>query len=246
MTSPRTLSWWPDALAAGALVWLTAALATGLLLDLDVAVADWVFAHQPPVVYWTARTFNYLGQGLTVVTPIAAILTFFLVRRTRSVRAMLPLIVTFVLTYVTIGPIKLVFDRAAPRFTGPDRAELFNPAAIGDLGMSYPSGHMGNVMTWYAIIALLTAALLGRRLHPWEWVTIRVAPVVIVFWTTVYLGFHWVTDSVAGLLLGLVLARVLQRIPWERLPLPAFLHRWDRPAGLNADRPGHESAEPVI
>jgi hypothetical protein len=32
----------------------------------------------------------------------------------------------FVLTYVTIGPLKVWLQRAAPHFTGPDRAELFN------------------------------------------------------------------------------------------------------------------------
>jgi hypothetical protein len=32
-------------------------------------------------------------------------------------------------------------------------------------------------------------------------------------------------------LLGVVLARLLARVPWDRIPLPA-LHGWERPAGL--------------
>ena len=79
--------------------------------------------------------------------------------------------------------------------------------------MSYPSGHMGNSMVWYAVIALLVAALLGRPLSRWEWIAVRVVPVTILFCTTVYTGFHWVTDSVAGALLGLFLARLIERIP---------------------------------
>ncbi|MEU4559849.1 phosphatase PAP2 family protein [Actinoplanes sp. NPDC023936] len=231
----RTRSWWPDLLAVVAFALLTGVLAEGFLLAFDQRVADWAFAHQPPVLYWTARVLNYLGQGGQVLMPVALILTGLLVWRTRSVRAALPFVAAFVLTYFTIGPAKLVFDRAAPAFTGPDKTELFNPAAIGKYGMSYPSGHMGNVLVWYTVMALLIAALLHRPLTGREWVLIRVVPVVIVFCTTVYLGFHWVTDSVAGVLLGLVLARIIARVPWDSIPLPA-LRGWERPAGLPASR----------
>jgi membrane-associated phospholipid phosphatase len=68
------------------------------------------------------------------------------------------------------------------------------------------------------VIALLAAALLRRPLRRWETIALRVAPVVIVFCTTVYLGFHWITDSIAGVFLGLFLARLLVRIPWDRIP----------------------------
>ena len=44
---------------------------------------------------------------------------------------------------------------------------------------------------------------------------LRIAPPVIVFCTTVYLNFHWLTDSIAGLLLGVLLARLLVRVPWK-------------------------------
>ncbi|BAL92941.1 putative phosphatase [Actinoplanes missouriensis 431] len=231
----RTRNWWPDLLAVVAFVALTVALAAGHLLAFDQRVADWAFAHQPAALYWTARVLNYLGQGGQVLTPVALILTGLLVWRTRSVRAVFPFVAAFVLTYLTIGPAKLLFDRAAPAFTGPDKTELFNPAAIGKYGMSYPSGHMGNVLVWYTVMAVLIAALLHRPLTRPEWLALRVAPVVIVFCTTVYLGFHWVTDSVAGVLLGLVLARIIARIPWDAIPLPA-LRGWERPAGLSPPR----------
>ena len=227
----RVRGWWPDLLAVAAFVGLTVALASGHLLAFDQRVADWAFAHQPAPAYWTARVLNYLGQGGQVLTPLALLLTGLLAYRTRSVRAALPFVAAFVLTYFTIGPAKIVFDRAAPAFTGPDPTELFNPAAVGKYGMSYPSGHMGNVLVWYAVFAILAAALLRRPLTRWEWLGIRVVPAAIVFVTTVYLGFHWVTDSVAGVLLGFVLARLLLRIPWDRVPLP-HLNGWSRPAGL--------------
>ncbi|GGN14782.1 membrane-associated phospholipid phosphatase [Actinoplanes campanulatus] len=207
-------TWWPEVAALVAFAALTLALVRGHLLDLDQWVADWAFAHQPAPVYWTARVFNYLGQGGQVLMPVTLILTGVLFWRTRSVRALLPFVVTFALTYCTIGPAKIFFDRAAPRFTGPDAVMLFNPSAAGDKAMSYPSGHVANTLVWFGVIALLLTVLMKRDLSRREWLLLRVAPVVIVFVTTVYTGFHWLTDSIAALFLGFVLVRLLGRIPW--------------------------------
>ena len=61
---------------------------------------------------------------------------------------------------------------------------------------------------------------------------IRVVPPTVVFCTTTFLAFHWLTDSLAGLLLGLVLTRLMARVPWDAIPLPALRDGWDRPADL--------------
>ena len=211
------LGWWLDIVLVAAFVGLTVALANGHLLTLDQRVADWALAHQPAPVYWTARVFNYLGQGGQLLMPVALILTGVLAYRTRSWRVVLPFAAAFVLTYVTIGPLKIWADRAAPRFDGPAKAVMFNPYASGAEAMSYPSGHMGNSLVWYAVIALLLALLLRRQLRRWEWFAVRVLPVLILLLTTVYTGFHWLTDSIAGVLLGLLLARLIERVPWPRV-----------------------------
>jgi membrane-associated phospholipid phosphatase len=234
--SKITRSWWPDLLAVVAFVALTVALARGHLLSLDERVADWSFAHQPWVPYWTARVFNYLGQGAQVLMPVAAILTFLWWRRTRSIRVVLPFVAAFVLTYFTIGPAKVFFDRAAPKFPLDNRTVLFNPDASGTLSVSYPSGHVANALVWYAVIAILLAAVLGRALTRRETVLIRVLPVAIVFVTTVYTGFHWLTDSVAALFLGLFLARLLERVPWQS-PQLQFPRSWGFRSHLSRGTP---------
>jgi membrane-associated phospholipid phosphatase len=228
------LAWWIDLVLVAAFVALTVALINGHLLVWDQQVADWAFAHQPAPIYWTARVFNYLGQGGQVLMPVSIILTVWLTWRTRSVRAVFPFITAFVLTYITIGPLKIWAGRAAPRFDGPDKTEMFNPHASGAAAMSYPSGHMGNSLVWYGVIALLAAALLRRPLTARESFLIRFLPVVILFCTTVYTGFHWLTDSIAGVFLGLVLIHLIDRIRWDRIPLPS-LNGWNRPSGLKAD-----------
>lgn len=233
----RPAGWWYDGLLLAALVALTVALTTGHLLGVDRAVADWADEHRPTAAYWVARVLNFLGQG-TPLTLIAAGLGVLLAVRLRSVRPVLPPVFAFLLTNLTIGPLKLWTDRAAPSASvkppylpEADTVQLFHTA--GPYGMSYPSGHVANAIVWYGVIGLLLGPLLatfgGRRLPDRLLTAVRVAPPLIVLATTTYLGWHWLTDSVAGLLLGLLLDRLLRRVPWDTLPLPARLRRWDRP-----------------
>ena len=215
---------------------LTVALANGVLLGADLAVADWADAHRPAPLYWLARVLNYVGQGGQVLMPVTILLAALLVWRRRSVRPLLVFAGAYALTYITIGPLKIVLDRAAPAAKFAHREELFNDLAVGPLGMSYPSGHVSNALVWYVAIALLASAVLvayGRPpLSPAVDLALRILPPAIVFCTTTYLSFHWFTDSVAGLLLGWFLARLMARIPWDDVPLPALAGGCDRPAGL--------------
>jgi hypothetical protein len=226
--------WWIDVILVAGFVGLTIALINGHFLGIDDAVADWTLGHRWAPLYWTCRVFNYLGQGGQLLMPTAGILAALLAWRTRSVRPVLPLIVAFVLTYVTIGPIKIWSRRATPGFHGKDHAIMFNPHTVGPPVQSYPSGHMGNSVVWYGVIALLLVALLGRSLSTRETFLIRVLPGMILFLTMCYTGFHWVTDSIAGVLLGLFLFRLMARVSWDKVPLPS-LRGWSGPAFLTPE-----------
>jgi len=59
---------------------------------------------------------------------------------------------------------------------------------------SFPSGHVARV----TFLALVTSAV-------WPWRAVRVAAaavVVITLWARVYIGDHWLSDALGGLLLG--------------------------------------------
>ncbi|PZG17100.1 PA-phosphatase [Micromonospora craterilacus] len=234
----RPAGWWFDALLPAALVGLTAALTAGWFFGIDRAVADWADAHRPTAAWWVAAVLNYLGQG-TPLTLIAAGLGVLLAIRLRSVRPLLVPVAAFVLTYLTIGPLKVWTARPAPSasvkepFLPPAQTlPLFQDDLPVRFAQSYPSGHVANAIVWYGVIALLLAPLLaslGRTMPRRVVLAVRIVPPTVVLCTTTYLGWHWLTDSVAGLLLGLLLDRILHRVPWDDLPLPRRLQRWDIP-----------------
>ena len=131
VTRRGLLPWLLDLILLAGFVVLTVALARGHLLTLDERVADWAGEHRPTPLYVLLRVLNYLGQGGQVLMPIALLLAGLVAWRRRSVRPLLVFAAVFVLTYVTIGPLKIWLDRAAPAFDGPDRLVLFNPHASG-------------------------------------------------------------------------------------------------------------------
>jgi len=134
-----------------------------------------------------------------------------LARRARSARPLLVVAGTWLVLNLSIGLVKVLTDRAAPHLPADvvDREEFFSG------GLSYPSGHVANAVVWYGVLVLL----LGARLRPVARTALRVAPVVIAAIVNTYLGFHWLTDTVAGLLAGLLVDRALRRVDWNTVPL---------------------------
>lgn len=224
--------WWPECALLAGFVALTAALASGAFLDLDYAVRDWWAAHLTRPVELAALGLNRLGQG-GPLTGLAAALALLAAWRLGTVRPLLLVAFGFVLTTGVVLPLKHWTDRAAPGSALPDAAELFNALPPGEYGESYPSGHVVVAIIWYGIILLLADAVLGssgrRPVPPGVRRAVRAVPPVVVFGTTTVLGYHWLTDGVAAVLLGLLLDRAVSRTPWHRTGAPETPRRRAEP-----------------
>jgi membrane-associated phospholipid phosphatase len=218
--------WWFDALLLIAFALLTYLLWHGHPLKVDLAVRNWSDDHQPRAPHLVARAGNLLGQG-GFFTIACGLLALFLIWSRHSIRPILPVITAFVLTSVSLSLLKGWTDRAAPHANS-DKPPILHPERFGSSGVSYPSGHLGNAIVWYGTLALLLTLWLSRK---WLW-ALRIVPPVILSITTVYLGFHWLSDTVAGLLIGSFLWRIIGRIPWDDFPLGRFLtsRGWAGPA----------------
>jgi membrane-associated phospholipid phosphatase len=221
-------SWLYDVVAVAVLVALTVALKAGHFLGVDLALRDWSRAHRPAALYWVARAGNLLGQG-GFMTYLCAAIALYWVWRRHSIRPVFPVALAFLLTYVSISVFKAWSDRAAPR-ADLDKHPVLHPERFGSGGASYVSGHLTNSFIWYGTIALLVAPWLASK---WRW-WLRIVPPVVLSITTIYLEFHWFTDTVAGILLGSVLWRIAARVPWDAVPLGwlpgAWLRSWTGPA----------------
>jgi undecaprenyl-diphosphatase len=146
--------------------------------------------------------FSYLGS-IEVTLLIAALLGFALFRGLRLL-AVLP--VVFILAGTALETLgKQVITSPAPgkafqRF--PD----FLPSLVHKGGhYSFPSGHVVRATITYGLVLYLAERweLFGRdssRLSP-----ILVLVIFFVGYGVVYLGWHWLSDAIGGVLLGLTL-----------------------------------------
>ncbi len=208
--------WWQEAGLLGLFVLITLAVANGWTHGLDESVRALARDSQNTVIYWLARGLNLFGQGSIVTFVLGGGLTLLLWWRQRRWQVVLPWAVAFVLTYITLGPLKIWSMRTSPNSTLPNAVELFNHDALAaGYAMGYPSGHVVNSIVWWGVIALLASRLWPV---PRRWVlALRAGPPVIVLLTTTYLGFHWVTDGLAAVALGLLLDRLVHRFRWEAI-----------------------------
>ena len=183
------------------------------LLDLDLMVRDWCDLHRPPPIRTMMWVLDHLGQG-GALTALTVLVSFWLAWRHRTVRPILPAGLAPILSTLLIVSLKRWTARGAPHH---DSIYLFS----GNGQVHYPSGHVSNAIVYYGVLAMLLAPYLpvvARRLLQW-----LPGPLVLV--GTTYVNYHWLTDSAAGFLLGLIIIRVIRRIPWWTMPLPPRLHR---------------------
>ncbi|HEY2074502.1 MAG TPA: phosphatase PAP2 family protein [Gaiellaceae bacterium] len=173
----------------GALAYL--ARTNGHLNRLDRSVGSWGYAHRSALSMHGLRLVTQLGSFTTVLVLailLAAIETF----RTRSMWVLPFLVVLLGGEEALMLSIKALVNRARPSF---------DPAAVAHLGPSFPSGHSSTAAAFYAGAALLLGrrrGRVGRSLLTGLAVGIAVA----VASSRVLLDVHWLSDVVAGLLLG--------------------------------------------
>jgi len=191
-------------LAAGLVV---AALGTWIFVELaehvqmgasqafDDAVLRWLGAHHSTAWDNIMLEITALGTG-TVVMMIVAVAALFLVLTQHKYSAMLLLISTFgglVLNLV----LKLGFNRPRPAIFVPE---------VRAVSSSFPSGHAMSAAIVYGTVAYLAA-----RLHRRAWaraLVMLVAMIVILLIciSRLYLGVHYPSDVVAGVVIGLAWA----------------------------------------
>jgi membrane-associated phospholipid phosphatase len=201
----RIKGWWPEITLLAALGLITLAAAEGWTAGLDEAVREAMWQIQVTPVNWLARALNLMGQGVILTWVLGFGLTAYLFWRTRDWKIFLPWATAFAMTYLLIGPLKLWSMRDGPNSVLPNAVEFFNQAA--KYTMSYPSGHVVNAVVWWGVIVLLAS-----KIRPVPARLMRLAPPIIVFCTTIYLGHHWLTDNLAALAAGLFIDRIIQRL----------------------------------
>ncbi|GAB3119348.1 phosphatase PAP2 family protein [Glaciibacter psychrotolerans] len=159
---------------------------------IDTAWMNVMLSIRTEVLTVPALALNYLGGGVLgiFVVPLTIIAVLLIARRPWAAGYFL---VATVLGAALVQLLKHLFGRARP-------TEFLVHADYG----SFPSGHVTNA----AIMAVTLAVIFPRV---WGWCAGAVYTVMMMLSRT-YLGAHWLTDTIGGLLAGAGLAVLLGAI----------------------------------
>lgn len=181
---------------------LSIAVTAGWTVPLDQAMVAAVAGHRTDVLNNLAINVTSLGSAPVVVFIVLLVTLYALASgRQRVVLALFWTPLSFFLDNV----LKLVFQH--PR---PTQAIIAIPDSY-----SFPSGHAVAASALYITLALIAAhgerRQRPRRILIWSGVVVA----VFVAWSRVYLGVHYFSDVIGGLLLGgagsVAASRVLMR-----------------------------------
>jgi undecaprenyl-diphosphatase len=158
----------------------------------DSPVAAWMVGHRTAWLTDVMQTVTTLG---TLRVGIVLLALVWLLPAGRGSRWPTALMLTIVVggTGVLVDAIKLSTTR-----TRPDIADLLTAAP----GYAFPSGHSAQAVATFGLLAHLLAGRLprwGQRVSVW---TAAILLIVLVGFSRLYLGAHWLTDVLGGFALG--------------------------------------------
>jgi undecaprenyl-diphosphatase len=138
----------------------------------------------------------WLGTNLTLLPIIAAFSLWLWIKKGRRDLAVHLMTVT-VGSLIMNAVLKDVFDRARPELW-PHRGQY--------QWASYPSGH-----AIVGVSVIFTIALMLYREREWRWPIYAAAALLLInLYSRLYLGVHWPTDLIGGLILGVLWLGVTQ------------------------------------
>lgn len=183
--------------AAGAISWLVVGLANlvpdkSLIAEMDDSVTNWITLHGSDSGDMIFKAISLLGGPLLIVIVVSVAGTLATRRDWRR----------FALIAVTCGGgvflnavLRETFRRARPM-----DATVFTTAAQS---WNFPSGHAMNALVCYGLFAYLIAGRREPGAKTWI-VATAAALIMLVGFTRIYLGVHFLSDVVTGYASGAV------------------------------------------
>jgi undecaprenyl-diphosphatase len=183
----------PSLVPLGLLTFVTLAVLARLdALPWDRPITRWVVDHRTPALDDLAEAITWFGAN-HVVFPVAGLCALLAWPRCRPL-AVCIVALAVLRAGVTTG-LKELIDRDRPAAS----IHLTRPS-----GRAFPSGHPFAAAASWCSIPLVLAVYRSPRWLWWTAVATTWTLAVAVAWSRVWVGVHWTTDVVGGLLLALL------------------------------------------
>ncbi len=184
------------------LVALTVTVGTGAFRGIDAAALDAAQSIHPSWLDLASSLVSLLGQA-EVTAGIALGLVVARIRASRA-DALAPLLIAAVVVVESL--LKVAVPEAPPPHERSRTIEIL-PALHAPFAYSFPSGHVAR----FAFLARI-----AHGIPAW----LVVVGIVLMALTRVYLAEHWLSDTIAGALLGILMADIARTLTRRRAAQP--------------------------
>jgi len=157
----------------------------------DKPISDFVVANRSPILNRLMVLITLTGNWQLII--LGTILASLVLITAHKWRYFWVLLITDGVAEIFVESTKVLFGRARPPIS---------EALIPQFNYSFPSGHSYFASVYYGLLIYILVRHLKSR-----WMQIMAGMVGIIFilllgFSRIYLGVHWVTDVMAGLAIG--------------------------------------------
>lgn len=182
---------------------------SGLLAGTNQAVQEWFLQLRQPLLDGPVIAMTLLGDPPVLIS--AGVLAMLVLAFRGYYAAAVHILLATLLTVILVTLLKWGL--------GIPRPELVQqPPNSG----AFPSGHTAGITVFASLLAAFMAAETrpGRRWQVYLMLSLPILPVAV---SRLYLGVHWLTDVVGGVLLGLAISGLVRASfsRYDRIPLSA-------------------------
>jgi len=181
-------------------------LATFLSATIITNFESWAYTeiteHMSSVLNNIMIFITHIGDAIIV---ILICLGFFIIPKVRSKYA-IPVSIGVVVSTILNRLLKSVFSRERPDIL----------SLISETDYSFPSGHAMINITLYTIVIIITCKYVNNVKLKWTIIIGCSILTILIGFSRVYLGVHYITDIIGGWLIGFVVAIIIY-LGWNKI-----------------------------
>jgi undecaprenyl-diphosphatase len=171
---------------------VAAEVSSGATTVVDEGIMRWVDAHSSPRLDGLARSVTQLGSWIVMVVMALLVSVFLWIHGERRALALL---------WIGLAGV-LLMDQTLKEFFARARPNVFEWRTYRPSSYAFPSGHTLNATVGYTMFAFLVARLEKSKVLRGVTFTVAALLILLVACSRVYLGVHFPTDVLAGMLMG--------------------------------------------
>ncbi len=158
---------------------------------LDQIISNSILSIQSPLLTKVMIFITFLGDKY-LITILSIFLLIFLIYKKQYIKAKI-FVITLGLGIIISQILKYTIQRPRPE-----------TMTILKEGFSFPSGHATISIIFFGMLIYLFKDKIKNQTLKYIFITINTSLIILISFSRLYLNVHWLTDVLAGLILGLI------------------------------------------